>query len=191
MKTLINMKCLILQIQPQCLSTYYGNVWNIKSIEKLMLCTYYLSLATIISNNPFWHRKCKCLVSVEWMCQQQWWCLQWSFCCCASEHMILSNESKHFHIVSARFYFVDLPSIFKEPACIKTSHSGAVFLFKNSFGFLQLPSQAYMHILLTADFFCFFFCTNFPAILDGINTCGFVFFSIALLLACLLLNSAT
>ena len=57
-KTLINMKYLILQIQPQCLGTYCGNVQNIRSIEKLMFCMYYFSLADIISNNPFWQRKC-------------------------------------------------------------------------------------------------------------------------------------
>ena len=70
MKTLIDMKCLILWIQPQCLGAYCGNVRNILSLEKLMLYTYYfgvtqrafgITMATIISNNSFWQRKHKCL----------------------------------------------------------------------------------------------------------------------------------
>ena len=112
MKTLINMTCLILWMQPHCLGTYCGNVWKIRSIEKLMLCTYYLCWQLLCLTIPFGEGSVSVQVSAEWMCQQLWWHPQWSFCC-AAEHMILSSENKCFCNVGARCYFLYLPSYLK------------------------------------------------------------------------------
>ena len=66
-------------------------------MKKVMLCTYYFSLATIISNNPFCQRKCnfsgvsRVNVSVDMVTSSM------VIVCCVSEHMILLSENKHFH----------------------------------------------------------------------------------------------
>ena len=136
MKTLINMKCLILQIQTQCPFTYCANLQNIMSIEKLMLCTYYFGvtqrafvitwvLQLLSQTIPFGKGSASVQVAAEWMCQQPWDHPQQSFCFCASEHMILSSENKFFHNIVTIWYFLDLSSIFKEPACEKWNLSGA------------------------------------------------------------------
>ena len=83
-----------------------------------------LSLTT-----PFGEGSTSVLVSVEWMCQQPWWHPQWSLCCYASEHTMLLSENKCFSNVGARLYFVDLPSIFEEPACEKPNLWGAGSFF--------------------------------------------------------------
>ena len=106
MKTLISMKCLILWT-PQCLGTYCGNVWNIMSIEKHLLCTNYFGVTQrtfpitwvwqLLSLTIFLVKEVQVFsiqVSAEWMCQWPWRHPQWSFCCCASEHMILSSKKK-------------------------------------------------------------------------------------------------
>ena len=77
----------------------------------------HLSLATIISNNPFWQRKCKCSgvsnmnVSVAMVTSAM------VIFYCTSVHMILSSENKHLYNIGARLSFVDLSSIFQR-ACI-------------------------------------------------------------------------
>ena len=90
-----------------------------------MLCTYYLSLATIMCNNPLWQRKCECSVVSRVNVSAAMVTFWIVICCCASEHMIFWSENKCFHNVSARLYIVDLPSIFKEPACEKPNLLGA------------------------------------------------------------------
>ena len=91
-----------------------------------MLFTYYFSLATIMSNNSFWQRKYKCSGVSRVMCQQPWLHPQWLFLGCVTEYMKLSGENKCFHNVFARL-FVDLISIFKEPACKKKKKKKQIF----------------------------------------------------------------
>ena len=63
------------------------------------------------------------------MCQQLWLYPEWLFCCCASVHMIWSNENRCCHNICARLYFVDLSSKFKKPACKKTQIFGGLHFF--------------------------------------------------------------
>ena len=113
----------------QCFGTYCGNVQKIRGNEKLMLCTYYMSLATIISNNPFWQRKCKCWSVSRVNVSAPMVTSSMAFCCYTSEHMILSSENKCFCNVSARLYFVGLPPIFEEPACKKKQFFWGLAIF--------------------------------------------------------------
>ena len=60
--------------------------------------------------------------------------------------MILSSENKHFCNVGAKLYFVDLPSIFKEPACKKNKSFGGLAIFfwfftPHSHGTFLCPKQ--------------------------------------------------
>ena len=43
----------MLQIQSQCLGTYCGDVQNIMSMEKLILCTYYTTLNSAYNEVTF------------------------------------------------------------------------------------------------------------------------------------------
>ena len=103
MKTLIN-NIINAMLVSQCIlwkCTKYQKYWNAYSY---VLTTWVWQLLSLTI--PFHKGSANVWVSAEWMCQQPW-----SFCCCASEHMIFSSENKHFHNLNARLYFVDLPSL--------------------------------------------------------------------------------